>query len=279
VGCRLAAVEKRLVVSKVGRIKVLLHRPLEGVPKTATIRRAATGKWFVTFSCEWEPMSLPPTGREAGIDVGLRVFTMPSVGNPIMRPRCFRSEERALAKAQRKHRVPLDAHKASRSVITARLQAGQPHLDALEVWRLVRQNAAERLAWQERQQRPKVVARTQGRIRWRRSDFAHQASRQLVDTNDVLAIEDVSVRNMVKNHALAKSIHDALWSQFAAVLRYKAEWAGRRYVSVDPKHTSKSCSACGWLNPARADCRLVLDRHRNAACNILARGEAIVALG
>jgi putative transposase len=282
VGCTLAVVEKRLVVSKVGHIKVLLHRPLEGVPKTATIRRTATGKWFVTFSCEWEPMSLPPTAREVGLDVGLTVFAMPSVGDPIMNPRFFRSEERALAKAPRKHQVALDAHKTSRSSLTAQIQAAQPHLDELEVWRLVSQQADERLAWRERQHRRKVLAQIHERIRWRRSNFAHQASRQLVDIYDVLAVEDLSVRKMVKNHALAKSIHDAAWTQFAAVLRYKAEWAGRRYVPVDPKHTSTSCSACGslnpaltladrvfhCLNPARPDRRLVLDRDRNAARNI-----------
>ena len=104
----------------------------------------------------------------------------------------------------------------------------------------------------------------------------------------------MSVRNTVRNSALAKSIHDAAWTQFAAALHYKAEWAGRQYVAVDPKHTSQTCSRCGWrnpdlalddrvfhcLNPARTDCRLVLDRDRNAALNILARGKAIVsALG
>src|SRR5262249_23508143 len=80
VGCALDARARRVVVSKVGRIKVRLHRPLEGTPKTATIRRSATGKWFVSFSCEWEPTPLPPTGREVGIDVGLKVFAMPSEG-------------------------------------------------------------------------------------------------------------------------------------------------------------------------------------------------------
>src|SRR5215813_10754068 len=69
-GCALNAQERRLVVSKVSRSKVVLHRPLDGVPKTATLRRTATGKWFVTFACEWAPTPLPPTGREVGLDVG-----------------------------------------------------------------------------------------------------------------------------------------------------------------------------------------------------------------
>src|SRR5258708_37140430 len=117
-GCALGAGEQRLVVSKVGRIKVLLHRPLEGTPKTATLRRTATGKWFVTFSCAWEPTPLPPTGREVGLDLGLRVFAMPTAGEPIANPRFFRAEERALAKSQRKPKAAVDAHKAVREALT-----------------------------------------------------------------------------------------------------------------------------------------------------------------
>ncbi len=122
VGCALDDSERQLVVSKVGRVKVLLHRPLEGVPKTATIRRTATGKWFISFSCAWEPITLPPTGHEVGIDVGLKVFAMPSDGNPIENPRFFRHEERALARAQRKHQAALDAHTAARTALTAQVE-------------------------------------------------------------------------------------------------------------------------------------------------------------
>jgi putative transposase len=294
VGCALDAAQKRLVVFKVGRIKALLHRPLEGMPKTASLRRTATGKWFVTFSCEWEPTPLPPTGQAVGIDVGLKVFAMPSQGCEIENPRFFRAEERALARAQRKHQVALDAHTAVRAAVTEQAKIAHPALDDHQVWQEVSQNGGERTAWQERQRRRRVVARTHERIRWRRGNFTHQESRRLVNQYDLLAVEDLSVRNMVRNHALAKSIHDAAWTQFAALLRYKAEWAGRAWVAVDPAHTSQDCSRCGWrnpdltladrvfhcLNPARPDCRLVLDRDRNAALNILARGrELAMALG
>jgi len=296
VGCALDTQEKRLVVSKVGRVKVLLHRPLEGTPKTATIRRTATGKWFVSFSCEWEPTPLPPTGREVGIDVGLKVFAMPTIGDPIQNPRFFRTEERALAKAQRRHQVALDAHTAVRAMLTERVKQTQPDLDAGQVWYLVSQDEGERVAWRERRRRRRVVARVHERIRARRSDFAHQESRSLINRFDFIAVEDLSVRSMVRNHALAKSIHDAAWTAFAALLRSKAEWAGRACVAVDPKHTSQTCSGCGWrnpnltlddrvfhcLNPARPDCRLVLDRDRNAAFNIVVRGKELatgVALG
>jgi putative transposase len=247
----------------------------------------------VTFSCEWEPTPLAPTGQAVGIDVGLKVFAMPSVGEPIANPHFFRAEERALAKAQRTHQVALDAHKASREAITHQVKAQQPDLVAQEVWRRVSQDAGERAAWGERQRRRRVVARTHERIRWRRDNFTHQQSRRLVDQYDFIAVEDLSVRTMVRNHALAKSIADAAWTQFAALIACKAVWASRRYVAVDPAYTSQDCSRCGWrntdltladrvfhcLNPARPDCRLVLDRDRNAAVNILARGHQRIALG
>jgi putative transposase len=293
VGCALDAREKRLVVSKVGRIKVLLHRPLEGAPKTATIRRTATGKWFVSFSCEWAPTPQPPTGHEVGLDVGLKVFAMPSAGEPIENPRFLRAAERALAKAQRKHQVALDAHKTIRTALTAQAQAQQPALDARQMWQQVSQDGEERIAWRERVRRRRVVACVHERIRWRRSDFTHQESRRLVDTCDFIAVEDLSVRNLVRNQRLAKSIHDAAWTAFAALLACKAAWAGRRWVAVNPAYTSQDCSRCGWRNtdltlsdrvfecrnPDRPDCQLVLDRDRNAALNILARGKELVALG
>src|SRR5260221_2482080 len=86
VGCALDLMDKRLVGSKVGRIKLLLHRPLDGIPKTATIRRTPTGKWFVAFFWEWGPTSSPPTGQAVGIDVGLKVFPMPPGGKAIENP-------------------------------------------------------------------------------------------------------------------------------------------------------------------------------------------------
>jgi putative transposase len=292
VGCALDAKAKRLVVSKVGRVKVILHRPPQGTPKTATLRRTATGKWFVSLSCEWTTTPLPPTGREVGIDVGLKVFAMPSQGEPIENPRFFRSEERDLGKAQRQHQVALDAHKTLRATLTAQVKLAQPDLDAQVVWRQVSQDSAERRVWRERQRRRRIVARVHERIRWRRNDFTHQASRRLVNQYDLLAVEDLSVRNMVANHVLAKSIQDAAWTQFASLLTVKAVWAARRCVAAHPAYTSQECSCCGWRdtgltladrmfhchNPARPDCGLVLDRNRNAAHNILARGKALVAM-
>src|SRR5262249_3109291 len=150
-------------------IKAVVHRPLEGMPKMATIRRTATGKWFVSFSCgEWEPTPLPPVHLEVGLDVGRKVFAMPSTGKPIAHPRFFRAEERALAKAQRKQQVALEAHTAMRLMLTERIRAQQPDLDAQQLWQQVSLDPGERQTWQERLRQRRVVARTHKRIRWGR---------------------------------------------------------------------------------------------------------------
>jgi putative transposase len=193
----------------VGRIKLVYHRPLEGTPKTATIRRSSTSKWYVSFSCECaEPSPWPNTGQQVGIDGGLKTFATFSTGAEIANPRFFRQEEQALASAQR---------------CLAKVEKGTP----------------------ARAARRKVVARVYERSAWRRGDFAHQHSRRIVNAFDLIAVEDLSVNRMVHNHCLAKSIHDAAWSQFADLLAYKAAWAGRTFVAVNPAYTSQDCSQCG----------------------------------
>lgn len=173
VGCHLEAEAKRLRVLNVGLVKVVLHRPLAGTPKTATIQRSSTGKWYVSFSCECaEPAPLAPTGHDVGIDVGLKTFATLTIGDPIENPRFFRRDERALRGAQRR---------------LSRAEQGTS----------------------ERARRRRVVARVQERIGWRRGDFAHQHSRRIVDTVDLIAVEDLSVNRMTHHHCLAKSIHDA----------------------------------------------------------------------
>jgi putative transposase len=205
VGCALDVTEQRLVVSKGGRIKggrikVVLRRPLEGAPKTATIRRTATGKWFVSFSCAWEPTPLTRTHREVGIDVGLTVFAMPTEGGSIANPRFFRSEERALAKAQRKHQVVLDTHKALRAALTDQVKQTHPDLEARRVWQQVSQDEGERTAWRERQRRRRAVARVHERIRWRRGDFAHQESRKLLTLHTGYSPMDSQATHTVTHH-------------------------------------------------------------------------------
>jgi putative transposase len=249
VGCKLDAEAKRLLLHRVGEVTMLLHRPIEGTPKTATIRRSSIGKWYVCFSCECaEPSPLPATGQAVGIDVGLKTFATLSDGQEIANPRFFRRDEQALAKAQRRLSTE---------------EKGTP----------------------ERARRRKVVARIHERIAWRRGDFAHQHSRQIVNAFDLLAVEDLTVNQMTHNYGLAKSIHDVAWSQFADLLSYKAAWAGRKYVAVNPAYTSQDCSQCGhWQTLSLSDriytcpcCGLVLDRDLNASLNILALGQQCLA--
>jgi putative transposase len=137
-GCRVDAEEKRLRVATVGQLKILLQRPSDGMPKTATISRSRTGKWSVCFSCDCaEPPPLPASRQHVGIDVGLKTFATPSDGQEIANPRFFRREDRALAKAQRRH---------------SKEEQGTP----------------------ERAKRRGVVARAHERIAWRRGDFTQQ---------------------------------------------------------------------------------------------------------
>jgi putative transposase len=249
VGCKLDAGTLRLHVMNVGRVKLVYHRPLEGTPKTATISRSSTGKWYVCFSCECaEPSPLPEAGQQVGIDVGLKTFAMLSTEQAIANPRFFREEEKSLAKAQRR---------------LSKEEKGTP----------------------ERAARRKVVARVYERSAWRRGDFAHQHSRRIVHQFDLIAVEDLAVNRMVHTHCLAKSIHDAAWSQFADLLSYKAASAGRRYVAVNPAYTSQDCSQCGhrqhlslsdrtYICPC---CGVVLDRDFNASLNILRLGQQSLA--
>jgi putative transposase len=230
-------------LGKIGAIKIHLHRPVEGKLKTATVLRSSTGKWYVAFSCEVEKKLLPVTEAAVGIDVGLTCFAMLSTGEQVANPRFFRQEEKALAKAQRR---------------LSKLGNGTP----------------------ERRRGKQVVARIHERVCFRRHNFTHQTARQIVDRFGVIALEDLHVTRMLKNHCLAKSIADAAWGQFATVLTGKAEEAGRQVVRVDPRNTSKRCSRCGTLVEKDLSvrvhhcpvCGLEIDRDLNAAINILAVG-------
>jgi putative transposase len=240
-GCKLEG--NQLYLSKIGTVRVVLHRPLEGEPKTVCVRRSSTGKWYVTIACEWEPTALDPTSEHVGIDVGLASFATFSTEEAIENPRFFRAEEKALAKAQR------------RLSKEARGTRGRP-------------------------KRRKVVARVHERIRFRRQNFAHQESRKIVNRFQVIAIEDLSVNRMVHYHCLAKSISDAAWAEFASMLNVKAEWAGRSIIAVNPAYTSQDCSGCGHRQKMPLSertyhcpcCHLELDRDLNAALNILRLG-------
>jgi putative transposase len=240
--------ENRVVISKVGALKMVYHRPLKGKIKTLTIHKSSTGKWYVCFSVECEPQRLEASPTPVGIDVGLKTFATLSSEEEIANPRFFRKEEKALAKVQRKH---------------SKLAKGTP----------------------ERRKHRKVVARVHERIAFRRENFTHQQSHKVVKRYGVICVEDLHVNRMTHNHCLAKSIADASWSAFFAQLSCKAEEAGRAFVKVNPAYTSQTCSACGHRQKMPLDvrvfdcpcCHVQLDRDLNAALNI--RGLGLQALG
>jgi putative transposase len=244
------AVQERLLrVSKIGGLRLVLHRAIEGTIKTLTVRRTRSGKWYACFSVEATPLTLPPTKSAVGIDVGLTSFATLSTGEQIANPRFWRTEERALAKAQRR---------------LATAEKGTPARTKLR----------------------KVVVRIHERIANRRYDFCHQTARKLVNTHGVLAFEALQIPNMMQHHYLAKSIADVAWGQFVRITTDKAACAGRQVAHVAPRYTSQDCSRCGQRVPKTLrqrlhqcpTCQLSMDRDQNAAINILRCGLASLGL-
>jgi putative transposase len=232
-----------LFLSKIGVVKVVLHRPIKGRIKTLTIRRDAVGNWYACFACEVQGEHLPMSDLAIGIDMGLESFATLSNGVKVENPRFFRLDEKELVKVQRK---------------LSQAEKGTP----------------------ERSKRRRAVQHIHRRITNRRNDFAHQLSRVWVDHFGIIAFEKLNGKNMLQNHYLAKSISDAAWNQLIQYTAYKAEKAGRVVVLVDPRNTSKQCSGCGTLvEKSLTDrvhacpvCDLVMDRDENAANNILRLG-------
>ena len=232
-----------LLLSKIGAMKIIQHRAIEGKIKTLTIRRNRVGNWYACFSCEVEPTQLPTSEKGVGVDVGLESFATLSTGEKIENPSFFRQDENELAKVQRK---------------LSKAEKGTPE-------------------WAKRR---KAVCHIHQRIANRRKDFAHKLSRQWVNAYGIIALERLSGKGMLQNHCLAKSISDAAWNQLSLFTQYKAENAGRECVLVDPRNTSKKCSRCGTLVEKNLSvrvhdcpvCGLKIDRDENAAINILALG-------
>ncbi len=235
-----------LVLSKIGRIRVHWSRPIAGTPKTVTIAREADG-WYVAISCIEVPVKpLPPIGQETGIDLGLESFATLADGTMIHNPRCSRRAERSLAKCQRR--------------VSGRQKGSQRRRKAV-----------------------RVLAKAHQHVRRQRTDFHYKTALALVRHYDTIYHEDLQVRNLVRNHHLAKSISDAGWGAFLTILSFKAAKAGRSVVAVDPAYTSQACSGCGVLVAkglsirwhACPDCGASLHRDQNAARNIQWRGQRL----
>ncbi len=232
---------RRLRVSGIGRVRVRWHRPLEGKIKTVRIRRQA-GKWYACFACEVGEESLPATGKAVGVDVGIHHLLATSENEVVENPRWYQVEQRKLRIIQRR---------------VARRKMGGSN-------------------------RGKAVLdlqRRQFHITNRRKDYLEKLSHHLIANYDVIALEDLQIQGMVRNHHLSKSILDAGWGYLKMRLVSKAVDAGREVIFVNPAYTSKTCSSCGagfedlsladrWVD---CSCGLSLDRDVNAACNILIR--------
>lgn len=234
---------KELKLSKIGRVRVKMHRPIEGEIKTCTLRRNASGEWDVSLSCEVKIKAKAPREEAVGIDVGLEKFATLSNGQEIANPRFFKHGEKALAKGQRK---------------LAKLKIGTP----------------------ERRKQGKVVAKIHQKIGNQRKDFCHKESTKIINQYQYICIEDLNVRKMIEGSFFAKSITDASWNQFRQFLTYKAAEAGRKLGLVNPAYTTQECSKCKHREEKKlsermhccSQCGYTTTRDLNAAQNILALG-------
>ncbi len=239
----------RLTLAKMSEpLRIVWSRPLpEGaVPSTVTVSRDAAGRWFVSLLVEEKITPLSPVDATVGIDAGITSLLTLSTGEKITNLRHERADRRKLARAQ---------------CALARKAKGSAN------------RAKARLK----------VARVHARITDRRRDFLHKVTTRLVRENQVIAVEHLTVRNMVKNGRLARAISDASWREFRSMLEYKTAWYGRELVVVDRWFpSSKLCSACGTLQEKMplnvrvwgCACGAAHDRDVNAARNILAAGLA-----
>jgi len=239
--------EGKAYFQNVGEVKLKLHRPVEGEIKTATFRRCPDG-WYVIFACDMGEVGevadepLPRPAKPAvGIDLGLKSFLVTSDGESVEAPKLYQKAQARLRRCQRS---------------VARKKRGGSN----------RRKAVHRLA------------RLHVHIANQRRDFHHKVARSLVDRYGLIAHEDLNVTGMVGSLRLAKSMHDAGWSEFIAILSQKAECAVVKVIAVNPCHTTQTCSRCGCLPTVSISlsvrtytcehCGYSLNRDLNAAINI-----------
>jgi len=230
------------------------HRslPKDAKPSSVTISKDRANRSFVSILVEEEIKPLPTTPKMVGLDLGITSMVVLSSGESVGNPRYFAKEEKRLAKAQRR---------------LARKKKGSKN----------------------RHKARRKVARLHARIADRRRDYQHKLSTRIVHENQVICVESLAVKNMVKNHSLAKAIADVGWGEFVRQVEYKATWYGRTLVKIDKWYpSSKTCSTCKhvldsltldrreWVCP---ECGVVHDRDTNAAMNILAEGLSVAACG
>ncbi|HEY2268835.1 MAG TPA: RNA-guided endonuclease TnpB family protein [Streptosporangiaceae bacterium] len=241
-----------LRLPKIGKVPVRWSRPIPSEPSSVTVIRDSAGRYFASFVVEAEPGVLPETDPVAGIDLGLKHFAILSDGTKISSPRFLHRAEKNL---KRRQRDMSRKEKGSRNREKARMRLARAHV----------------------------------RVADARRDFHHQLSTALIRDNQAVAVEDLAVKGLARTR-MAKSVHDAGWSGFVAMLEYKARLHGRAFYRIGRfVPTSQACSACGikdgpkplhvreWTCPA---CGTRLDRDINAAVNVArAAGLAVTACG
>ncbi|WP_240467244.1 RNA-guided endonuclease InsQ/TnpB family protein [Streptomyces salinarius] len=241
----------RVYVAKVGSIRVKWSRPLPARPTSVTIIKDSSDRYFLSFVVDADPDVLPETETETGIDLGLSAFAVLSDGRKVESPRFLRRAEKKLKRLQRDLSRK---KKGSKNRAKARIK----------------------------------VARQHARVADRRRDFHHKASTQIIRDSQAVYVEDLAVSGLGRT-GLAKSVHDAGWSAFVGMLKYKAVKCGRTFVKVGRFFpSSQVCSVCGFRDGPKplhvrewacTACGAVHDRDHNAARNVLSEGRRIVAAG
>lgn len=246
--------EASIKFPKIGEVKAKVHRPIEGKVKTVAVSMNCRGHYYASVFVD-DGMNNPDQsseGKAIGLDVGLNHLVVTSEGNKHNHPKWIRKHQRNLKRKQQ-------------------------------------QLSSKKKGSQNRNKARKKVARVHDKISRCRSDFLHKLSRRIVDENQVICVENLHVKGMVRNHNLAKSIADSGWGMFMTMLKYKAEWEGKVYLEVDRFFpSSKTCNVC--LNQVGSlpldvrswtcsSCSTHHDRDINAAINIRNEGLRILSLG
>ena len=224
-------------------VKIRQHRSFEGVIKSCTISKAPSGKYHISILVETEIQKLPASDMRVGIDVGIKDFAVLSNGEAYINPKHLRKSEKRLAKLQRD---------------LSRKQIGSSNRNKARI----------------------KVAKLHEKIANQRMDFLHKKSTEIIRKNQAIVIEDLKVKNLMKNHNLAKSIAEVSWSRFREMLDYKSRWYGRELIIAPPDYpSSQLCSDCGNRSSQTKDlacrvyicpeCGLEIDRDYNASLNLL----------